>query len=174
MTRGTSGGILMHVRRILALVAVGIVVACGGAASSGTETGDLAAPAAVATASPSIVPSASRPGAPLSAGAVPDAGVLFVWGGDDGIYRYDGATGALTRVWSASTLEREMAYGAYLLGRHGGITLLRWDGTTKDICGGGGWAAVSTRGSCAWRGVGADADELRLGHQRAAARDRAP
>ncbi len=87
---------------------------------------------------------------------MPEAGVLFVWGADDGIYRYDGATGALARVWGASTLDREMAYGAYVLGRHGGITLLQWDGTTTDICGGGGWAAVSTRGSCAWRGAGAD------------------
>lgn len=161
MTRGDGSATLAFVRRGLALAVVGIVVACGGAASRGDEI-DVAAPAAVATvsptprASPSAMPTASATNAPRSAGAVPEAGILLVWGADDGIYRYDGATGALARVWAASTLDREMAYGAYVLGRHGGIRLLEWDGTTKDICGGSGWAAVSTRGNCVWHGAGAD------------------
>jgi len=85
-----------------------------------------------------------------------EAGILYIWGADDGIYRYDGVTGALTRVWGASTLSRESAYGPYVLGRHGGATLLRWDGTTQQVCGGGNWSVVSTRGDCAFTGTGAD------------------
>lgn len=83
--------------------------------------------------------------------------MLYVWGADDGIYRYDGATGALTRVWGASTLASETAYGPYVLGRHGGITLLRWDGTTERTCPRGSFAAISIRGTCAFTGEGGDA-----------------
>ena len=85
-----------------------------------------------------------------------DAGVLYVWGSDDGIYRYDGATGALVRVWGMSTLSSETAHGPYVLGRHGGITLLHWDGATEPKCPGGSFAAISTRGTCAFTGVGGD------------------
>ena len=112
-----------------------------------------------ATTAPTAVPSpTASPGgpAPLSAGAVPAAGVLYVWGADDGIYRYDGTTGALTRVWGASTLARESAYGPYVLGRHGGTTLLRWDGTTTQVCGGASWSDFSTRETCAFTGSGGD------------------
>ena len=83
--------------------------------------------------------------------------MLYVWGADDGIYRYDGATGALARAWGMSTLSSETAYGPYVLGRHGGITLLRWDGTTEPKCAGGSFAAISIRGTCAFTGVGGDA-----------------
>jgi hypothetical protein len=93
----------------------------------------------------------------MSSGAVAEAGVLYVWGADDGIYRYDGATGALARVWGASTLAGETAYGPYVLGRHGGIALLRWDGATEPTCPSGSFAAISIRGTCAFTGGGGDA-----------------
>src|SRR5437773_1914189 len=78
----------------------------------------------------------------LSAGAVDEAGIVYVWGADDGIYRYDGGTGKLLRIWGASTLARDSANGPYVLGRHGGITLLRWDGSTESSCPVGSFAAV--------------------------------
>ena len=151
---------LPTMRRLsIVLVAGLLAAACGGAV--GTQpVAVLAAPSA--TTAPTdlpVVPSlTATPGgaAPVGAGAVPEAGVLYVWGADDGIYRYDGATGALTRVWGASTLARESAYGPYVLGRHGGTTLLRWDGTTQQVCGGGNWSDFSTRETCAFAGSGAD------------------
>jgi hypothetical protein len=82
--------------------------------------------------------------------------VLYVWGADDGIYRYDGASGTLTRVWGGSTLARETADGPYVLGRHGGINLLRWDGTAEPKCPSGSFADLSIRGTCAFIGVGGD------------------
>ena len=148
--------------RTVLLLTIVIAVACGQVdVSSGATTASPSAPSVpptlFPTPSPIPTPSSSAAPAPVSAGAVPDAGVLYVWGADDGIYRYDGSTGALARVSGASSLVREMAYGAYVLGRHGGITLLKWDGTTADVCGGGLFAAVSVRGQCAFHGVGADA-----------------
>ena len=90
---------------------------------------------------PSLAPSV----APDSAGVVPDAGVLYVIGADDAIYRYDGATGRLDPVWRASTFDRLSDEGAYVVGRHGGVWLLRWDGTTKDA---GCLGALSVSGGC--------------------------
>ena len=145
----------------IALLIGFLAAAC---ASTGSR---VALPSATPSASGLALPSASPPrpsptpppsaAAPLSAGAVADAGVLYVWGADDGIYRYDGATGALARVWRASTLAAETAYGPYVLGRHGGITLLRWDGTTEPTCPRGSFAAISIRGTCVFSGEGGDA-----------------
>jgi hypothetical protein len=139
------------------LVAGLLAAACSGTAGTPPEV-VLAAPSA-ATA-PTVVPSpTATPGgaAPVSAGTVPEAGVLYVWGADDGIYRYDGATGALTRVFGMSSLVLDGANGPYVLGRHGGITLLRWDGSTEQQrCGSGSFAAISSRGSCAFTGTGGD------------------
>ena len=147
---------------LIALVVGLLATACSRAAGPQTESefatpsaAVFEAPAATASALPSPTMSAAG-GAPVSAGAVADAGVLYVWGADDGIYRYDGATGALARVWGMSTLSSETAYGPYVLGRHGGITLLHWDGTTEAKCPGGSFAAISTRGTCAFTGVGGD------------------
>ena len=139
----------------LLIVASLVTAACGSVASEQPAVA-VAAPSPISsTAAPA--PSASPGGAaPISAGAVPDAGVVYVWGADDGIYRYDGATGQLTLVWRASTLTREGAYGPYVLGRHGGTTLLKWDGTTQQVCGGGNWSVFATRETCAYTGVGAD------------------
>jgi len=147
---------LPSMRPFAVLAAAGVLAAACGTTAGSQSPVVLVTPSA--TTAPTVVPSPTSPGAPapLSRGAVPEAGVLYVWGADDGIYRYDGATGALTRVWAASTLTRESAYGPYVLGRHGGMTLLGWDGTTKQACGGGNWSDVSTRGNCAFTGTGAD------------------
>src|SRR5260221_11944357 len=143
---GVVGRSMLHSMRALVLIVVaGLVATACGSAASEQATVVLAAPPA--TAATTIVPSptASAGGtAPMSVGAVPDAGVLYVWGADDGIYRYDGATGALARVWGASTLSRESAYGPYGLGRHGGTTRLNGDGRTKPAVGAGHRPRVRT------------------------------
>jgi hypothetical protein len=130
------------------------------ASSSATATSATATTRSVPStlvATPGASPTASPSGGtPISLGAVPEAGLLYVWGADDGIYRYDGATGALSRVWGASTLARETAYGPYVLGRHGGLTLLRWDGATEPKCPSGSFADLSIRGTCAFIGAGGD------------------
>ena len=152
---------MLHSMRSLTFVIVAslLLAACGGPVNE-RSAGIPAAPSA--TTGPTGVPVAPSPTAspggpaPVSAGAVPEAGIVYVWGADDGVYRYDGAIGALTRVWGASTLSRESAYGPYVLGRHGGTTLLRWDGTTQQVCGGGNWSVFATRETCAYTGVGAD------------------
>jgi hypothetical protein len=147
---------LPSMRTVAVLVAASVLVAACGSAAGPQPAVVLAAPSA--TTAPPVVPSpTASPGvaAPVSAGAVPDAGVVYVWGADDGIYRYDGATGALARVWGPSTLARESAYGPYVLGRHGGTTLLRWDGTTQQVCG-GIWSDFSTRQTCAFTGSAGD------------------
>src|SRR5689334_14657 len=113
----------------LLIVAAVVVAACGSTAATEPAV-VLAAPLPAATPSPTASPVTT---VPRSAGAVPDAGIVYVWGADDGIYRYDGATGALARVWGGSILTRESAYGPYVLGRHGGTTLLKWDGTTQQV-----------------------------------------
>lgn len=156
---------LERVRGLLIALLAGLVAtSCGSVAGPGPEpisaTRSTSSPARFAPAP--TLPSAATPTAPpagarpISAGAVAAAGVLYLWGADDGIYRYDGATGALARVWGASTLASETAYGPYVLGRHGGITLLRWDGTTEPTCPSGSFAAISIRGTCAFIGVGGD------------------
>src|SRR5579859_836945 len=148
---------LAAMRSLGPLIAAAVLVAACGSTAATQPAVVLAAPSA--TTAPTVVPSpTASPGttAPASAGAVPDAGVVYVWGADDGIYRYDGATGSLDRVWGASSLRRESAYGPYVLGRHGGTTLLKWDGTTQQVCGGGNWSDFSTRETCAYTGVGAD------------------
>src|SRR5256885_1727143 len=139
----------------LLIVAALAAAACGSAAATQPAV-VLAAPSP--TTAPTVPSPTASPGAtaPVTAGAVPEAGVVYLWGADDGIYRYDGATGLITRVWGASTLARESAYGPYVLGRHGGTTLLRWDGTTQQVCGGGNWSVFSTRETCAYLGPGPD------------------
>ncbi len=130
---------------LLALVAA----ACGPVARAPAATDGASEASAEPAATPSQTP-ARRGAPPTSAGAVADAGVLYVWGADDSTYRYDGATGKLERMLSASTLLRERSEGAYVVGRQGGVTLLRWDGLTLPIeCGPGAVAALSATGACA-------------------------
>lgn len=115
---------------------------------------------------PLPISSTSPPGvaaggpAPQAAGPVGDAGVMLVRGADDAIYRYDGPRGTLDRVWSASTFEREALEGVYALGRHGGVTLLGWDGATENIPCGSGYASTALIGACASSGI--DGVSLRL------------
>ncbi|MHB8630864.1 MAG: TolB family protein [Candidatus Limnocylindria bacterium] len=146
-------------RRLPLVLAAGLLAAACGTTAAPQPAGVLAAPSAATapTAEPAVPSPTASPGgaAPVSAGAVPAAGIVYLWGADDGIYRYDGATGALARVWAASTLTRESAYGPYVLGRHGGMTLLKWDGTTEQVCG-GGFSAFATRETCAYTGGGTD------------------
>ena len=79
---------------------------------------------------------------------MPGAGVLFVIGADDGIYRYDGSSGQIALVWRASTFDRVSAAGVYAAGRHGGLTLLRWDGATANVACGQGFDHLSVTGAC--------------------------
>jgi hypothetical protein len=151
--------ILIRMRGLpFAVVVVLLATACDSAAvpapASTTPSASAVPSLAATTPAPTSTPS---PGAaPVSSGVVAEAGVLYVWGADDGIYRYDGATGALSRVWRASTLVRETANGPYVLGRHGGLDLLRWDGKTEAKCPSGSFADVSVHGTCAFSGVGGD------------------
>jgi hypothetical protein len=140
---------MLSTMRIATLALLAWLLAACGAAGAPLEVA-LPTPAGspvAATPSPTASPAA---GVPASAGAVPDAGVLYVWGADDGIYRYDGATGAVARVSGASTLAGESPAGPYVLGRHGGMSLLKWDGTAEIACPSSGYAAISSRGGCAY------------------------
>jgi hypothetical protein len=153
---------LASMRRLPLVVVTGLLAAACGTAVGSQHATVLASPSA--TAAPTVVPGEPSPtatprgAAPASAGPVREAGVLYVWGADDGIYRYDGTTGALTRTFGMSSLAREGADGPYVLGRHGGMTLLRWDGSIEQQrCGSGSYAAISSRGACAFTGAGSDA-----------------
>lgn len=102
-----------------------------------------ATPSAAAT--PSGTPAAIP--APVSAGAVADAGILYVsdYGPPEGqlasraLYRYDGTAGTVTRladgplsslaVLSATGIAFETKAGVYLRGMQGRWDLLHWDGT---------------------------------------------
>jgi len=148
-------------------VAVLVLASCGaptppfGAApaTSSSASPTAESPPAAAAASPSPSTSSSPIGAPvggtrpLSGGAVPDAGVLYVQGGDDQIYRYDGLSGLLDRVSGGSVFVHETPFGAQIVGRHGSADLLRWDGKVESaICGPGTVVALSAGGACAYRG----------------------
>jgi hypothetical protein len=152
------GVMLRSMRRLSLVLAAGLLAAACGTTAGTQPAVVLAAPSA--TTAPTVVPSpTAAPGGPVpvSAGAVPEAGVVYVWGANDGIYRYDGTTGALMRVFGMSSIALDSADGPYVLGRHGGITLLRWDGSTEpQRCGSGAFAAISTAGGCAFTGAGPD------------------
>jgi hypothetical protein len=144
------------------LVSIACVAPASGPAASPAGPTDAAttpAPTAsvpVAPPAPSVAPGA----APVSASVVPDAGVLYVIGADDAIYRYDGESGRIDPVWRASTFDRVGVDGAYVVGRHGGTTLLGWDGTTRDVSCGTGYGAVSATGGCV--SYGTDGVSVRL------------
>ncbi len=83
---------------------------------------------------------------------MPDAGLLYVIGADDAIYRYDGRSGQLSPVWRASSFEGASPAGVYAAGRQGGLRLPRWDATTVEVACGSGYVALSVSGACASSG----------------------
>src|SRR5437870_4965257 len=130
------------------LAVVFLAVACeSGTSAPKPIASETPAPPTAAVAS-STPPRAGPPAAPRSAGAVPDAGVLYVLDIANGIYRYDGATGRLELVWRDSSFDRSTREGTYVTGRHGGLTLLRWDGTTADVSCGTGYGDIALNGAC--------------------------
>jgi hypothetical protein len=79
---------------------------------------------------------------------VTDAGILYLLGPDDAVYRYDGVTGDLDVAARGATFDRVVSAGAYVAGRESGLTLLRWDGTTEDVGCGSGRTDRSPSGAC--------------------------
>ena len=136
--------------RIDAILAIALLaISCESAAKpSASET--VAPTAAVASPAPSR---SAPPAGAQSAGAVPDAGVLYVQDSVDLIYRYDGASGRLDVAWRNSTFDRATGEGTYVVGRHGGLTLLRWDGVTADVSCGTGFGGVAPNGACVSSGT---------------------
>src|SRR2546428_8990442 len=138
-------------------IATALIVACSApppsttpaaAESSATISRPTAAPSdASASRPPATVPANPRPtttapsSGPVSAGAVPDAGLLlfFDYGGapDMGAtpaaYRYDGASGALSKIAEggliSGSVAHETAGGIYVQGPNGRWDLMRWDGS---------------------------------------------
>jgi len=49
--------------------------------------------------------------------------------------------------------DRAAPEGTYVIGRHGGLTLLRWDGTTADVSCGTGYGGVAANGACVSSGI---------------------
>ncbi len=104
------------------------------------------------SASPSpnaAVPARPIAGAPVAEYAAPEAGVLFLQGADDWIYRYDGPTGDLRRITRHARIALTTRDGAYAEGLEGGLVLLRWDGTIETIdCGPGRFQTITATGAC--------------------------
>lgn len=115
------------------------------------EASPTTGPVASGTPTPSSATQATA--APQSAGIVPDAGVLYVLGIDDSMYRYDGATGSIGIAWRGATFDRVVSAGAYVAGRQGGLALLRWDGTSADVACGTGRGDRSPSGACVSSGT---------------------
>lgn len=155
---------------MLALVAVVIATAVIALPRPGAHAADVsatAAPHAAETRSPAPAVAAalilqptprvstaspSGGGAPVSLGAVPDAGTLYIQGNDDQIYRYDGPAGTLQAVSGRSTFVRGTSAGVVVIGRHGSADLLRWNGPmVLGICGEGTVVAIAANGACAFR-----------------------
>src|SRR2546427_7605853 len=110
----------------IALAALLVASACGG--QQGTRpvaTEPPSMPTPRASAAPSPAPPRGSP--PVSTGVAPEAGVLFVTGAGDWIYRYDGATGGLPRVTRHPRIGLVTRDGAYAEGLEGGLALLHWD-----------------------------------------------
>src|SRR2546430_15212430 len=89
--------------------------------ASGVPAEPRSPPTPPASAAPS--PPAPRGSPPVSTGVAPEAGVLFVAGPDDWIYRYDGPTGDLRRVTRHARIGLVTRDGAYAEGLEGGLVL---------------------------------------------------
>jgi hypothetical protein len=133
--------------RVHIAIATLLIVACSAPAAVTTPapaepsaTTPTAAPSN-ASASPSPAATTAPPSSPVSAGAVPDAGLLFFFdysGPPDigqtvtpALYRYDSATGALSKIdgWFSWGVAHETASGIYVPGPNGRMDFMRWDGT---------------------------------------------
>src|SRR5258708_12929432 len=105
---------MLSAMRLAVIGGVGYgLAACGGGGAPSDAARPSLAPSPVGAAASPTAPAPA--GTPVSAGAVPEAGVLYVWGADDGIYRYDGATGPLTRVAGPAPIPLESAPGPHIL-----------------------------------------------------------
>jgi hypothetical protein len=124
---------------VIAIATVLIIVACSAPPQTAAPSdASASAPPATATANPRPTTTAP-PSGPVSAGAVPDAGLLlfFDYGGDldqtvtPALYRYDGASGALSQIsgWFSGSMAHETAGGIYVQGPQGRWDLLRWNGS---------------------------------------------
>ena len=111
---------------------------------TGTPT---TAPSATIAATPVASPTQPQISAPVSAGAVPEAGIVFFsdYGPPEGqlgartLYRYDGATGAIRSfsagpltLIGASGIAHDTVAGVYLIGLQGRWDLMHWDGTVAS------------------------------------------
>lgn len=56
-------------------------------------------------------------------------------------------------MWRASSFDRASSAGVYAAGRHGGLTLLGWDGTTANVGCGSGYETLSESGACVSSGI---------------------
>jgi hypothetical protein len=132
----------------IALAALLVASACGGQhVASRPPPEPSTTPAPLASAAPS--PTSTRGMPPVSAGVDPEAGVLFVAGPDDWIYRYDGPTGDLRRVTRHARIGLVTRDGAYAEGLEGGLVLLHWDGTVENVdCGPGRFQTMTVSGAC--------------------------
>jgi hypothetical protein len=137
-------------REFVLLIAAALAV--GACQPIGESPGPAVSPppslTAIATPAPASTTQALPGPVPQSAGTVPDAGILYLLGADDAVYRYDGATGHLDVTWGGATLDRVVGAGPYVAGRQGGLTLLRWDGTTEEVACGSGRGDRSPSGAC--------------------------
>ena len=132
----------------IALAALLVASACGGQhVASRVPAEPPGTPTPSASAAPS--PTAPRGSPPVSTGVAPEAGVLFVAGPDDWIYRYDGPTGDLRRVTRHARIGLVTRDGAYAEGLEGGLVLLHWDGTVENVdCGPGRFQTMTVSGAC--------------------------
>jgi hypothetical protein len=131
------------IRTAIAIGAV-LIVACSAPVTNATPTdASPRVPPATVPASPRPTTTPPGPG-PVSAGAVPDAGLLFFFDYGDSpdlgrtvtpaLYRYDGASGALSKIaegggWFSWSVGHETAGGVYVQGANGRWDLMRWDGS---------------------------------------------
>lgn len=147
----------------LALIGCGATSPASGILPAGSDTASTSR----APASPSAAPAAVT--RPASAGAVADAGTLYLQGDDDQIYRYDGATGSIDPRWARSTFGPRTSSGVYAVGREGGAELLGWDGAKAAIeCGGRFVTSIVPGIACA--SVGDDGVYVQLAGERSARR----
>ena len=160
------------IRSSVRTIVLGLALSGCGATTVASPTptqpgGSGTAAAPPAPTSPTAAPSPVT--GPASAGAVADAGTLYLLGDDDQIYRYDGPTGSIDPRWARSTFGPRTSSGVYALGREGGAELLGWDGAKTAIeCGARFVTSIVPGIGCA--SVGDDGVSVQLVGERSARR----